>query len=410
MDLMYPVCCGLDVHKKQVTACLRRASGKRDVRLEVREFPTTVAGLSDLAVWLSDNDCLVAAMESTGVYWKPVYHVIAESLQEVIVGNAHDMRPPPGKKTDKADAKWIAELLAHGLVRPSFIPPPKIRALRDLTRLRVKYIDMRTQAKNRVHRLLEDCNIKLSSVATDIFGKSGRAILAALIQGERDPAVLADLALGLLRRKIPQLELALQGQFTEHHSMLIQQSLAQVDLFDSQLAQMDARIDALLADHQEEVEQLASIPGMKDKSAATVIAEIGTDMSRFGQDSRLASWAGICPGNDESAGKRRSGKIRKGNKWLKRILTQCAWAARKTDTHLGRVFLRLEKRIGRQKAAIAVGHKILVISYHLLNDGTFYEEERYDQLSTKEQQRRQKAAVRTLEILGYDVQLVQTAT
>lgn len=405
MELVHRVCCGLDVHKKQVTACVRRAVKQGKMEQEVRQFSTTVAGLTELSSWLEESGCKAAAMESTGVYWKPVYHVLAPSLDELIVGNARDIRPPPGKKTDRADAKWIAELLAHGLIMPSFIPPPNVQALRDLTRTRVTLVQTRSSAKNRVHRILEDTNVKLGSVVSDLFGKSSRAMLDALIRGERDPKKLARLAKGVLKRKISALELALVGSFTEHHGTLIQLALEQVDLLDEQIRELDRRIAVLTQELGSEVEQLSSMPGVDVTASATIVAEIGTDMTKFGSDSRLASWAGICPGNNESAGKRRSGKTRHGNKWLKRILTTCAWSARKTDSHLGRTFLRLEKRIGRKKAAVAVGHRILVIAYHLLDKGSYYEEDRYVRLRTKEEKRKRRIAMRMLESIGYEVEL-----
>ena len=282
------------------------------------------------------------------------------------------MRRRPGHKTDPADACWIAELLAHGLIRPSFIPPPPIRALRDLTRTRVALVQTRSQTKNRVYKILEDANIKVASVVTDLFGTSGRRMLAALIVGERDPKRLAALALGKLRRKVPDLELALNGQFTTHHAQIIQASLELIDLLDRQLRDLDRQIGDLVAPLTPQIEQLSSLPGVEVTAARAILAEIGTDMSRFGSDARLASWAGLCPGNNESAGKRRRGRARKGNRYLRRVLVQCAWAARKTPTYLGRTFRRLEVRLGGKKAAVAVAHKLLVIVYHLLNEGTHY--------------------------------------
>jgi transposase len=402
MDVVHPICCGIDVHKEQVTACIRIVEAQGRVHTEVEEFSTVVSGLMALAQWLSEANCPVVAMESTGVYWKPVYHILSEQV-EVVVGNAREMRPPPGKKTDKKDAKWIAELLAHGLIRPSFVPPPQIAALRSLTRTRVKLVQMRTQAKNRVHQVLEDTNIKLSSVVSDLFGVSARKMLDALVSGEREPSRLAALALGTLKQKIPALELALEGQFTEQHGLLIRLSLAQVDLFNEQIAQLDEQIAVVLEPMSPEVEQLCSIPGVNQTAAQGLIGEFGTALDRFVSAERLASWAGVCPGNNESAGKRRSGRTRKGNRWIRRLVVQCAWAARRTDTHLGKTFRRLEKRLGGKKAALAVGHKIVVIVYHLLTEGTFYEEARYARPNPKEDQRRIRRAVGQLESLGYEV-------
>jgi transposase len=408
MQVVHPICCGIDVHQAQLTVCLRRVDADGHVTQEVREFATTYEALFTLSEWLTGQQCPVVAMESTGVYWRPVYHVLVGTV-EVLVGNAQEMRRRPGHKTDKADARWIAELLAHGLIRPSFVPPPPIQALRDLTRTRVALIQARTQAKNRVVKVLEDTNIKLTSVVSDLFGRSGRRMLAALVAGERDPKSLAALALGVLRRTLPQLELALTGQFTDHHAWLIQGALELIDLLDRQLADLDQHIGELMAPLAPQMEQLTSIPGIEATAARAILAEIGTKMRHFGSAARLASWAGVCPGNDQSAGKRRSGRTRKGNRYLRRVLVQCAWAARKTPTFLGQTFRRLEGRLGGKKAALAVAHKILVIVYHLLLEGTCYEEERYNRLQDRQEEHQQKRAVKTLERLGYRVTLERMA-
>jgi transposase len=408
MQVVHPICCGIDVHQAQLTVCLRRVTEDGQVTQEVREFATTYPALLALLDWLSAQHCPVVAMESTGVYWRPVYHVLAGTV-EVLVGNAHEMRRRPGRKTDRADASWIAELLAHGLIRPSFVPPPAIQALRDLTRTRVALVQTRSQAKNRVTKVLEDTNIKLSSVVADLFGASGRRMLAALIAGEREPKVLAALARGRLRRKLSQLEVALTGQFTPPHARLIQGALELIDLLDRQIADLNQQIGDLVAPLAPQMEQLTSLPGVETTAARVILAEIGTDMSRFGADTRLASWAGMCPGNDESAGKRRGGRTRKGNRYLRRVLVQCAWAARKTPTYLGRTFRRLEARLGGKKAAMAVAHKILVIVYHLLAEGTCYDEERYDRLQPRREDQQRKRAVKALERLGYQVTLERVA-
>jgi transposase len=378
------------------------------VTQEVREFGTTTSALLALTEWLVTQQCPIVAMESTGVYWKPIYHMLVGTV-EVLMGNPREMRPRPGHKTDPADARWIAELLAHGLIHPSFIPPPTIGALRDLTRTRVALVQTRSQTKNRVYKILEDTNIKVASVVTDLFGKSGRRMLAALIAGERDPHQLAALALGKLRRKLPALEVALTGQFTPHHGRLIQASLDLVDLLDRQIGALDQQIGELVAPLSPQIEQVASIPGVGEIAARDILAEIGTDMSRFGSDARLASWAGLCPGNNASAGKRRHGKMRKGNRYLRRVLVQCAWAARKTPTFLGRTFRRLEGRLGGKKTAVAVAHKILVIVYHLLAEGTYYEETRDDHLQPTQEEQQRKRAVKALERLGYQVTLEYVA-
>ena len=335
MEVVHPICCGLDVHKSVLVACLRRDLGGGRVEKETRDFGATVSELERLAAWLRARGCRVVAMESTGVYWKPVCPIL-QAVVEVVVGNPRDMTRRPGKKTDKIDADWISELLAHGLVQPSFHPLVGISACRDLTRLRVTLVQTRSQAKNRVHKILEDSNIKLSSVVSDLFGVSARRMLDALVAGDRDPT---------------QLALALQGRFTDHHAAIIAMALEQVDLLTRQMADVDQRLSVLVAPYAAELEQLDTIPGVDTTAARSIMAEIGTDMSRFGRDKRLASWTGICPGNNESAGKRKSGKTRNGNRWLRRVLNQCAWASRKTDTFLGRTFRSLQARIGGKKAA-----------------------------------------------------------
>jgi transposase len=408
MQVVHPVCCGLDVHQATLMACVRRVSDDGQSTTELREFGTTYAELLALSDWLVAQHCPVVAMESTGVYWKPVYHVLV-GVVEVLVGNAREMRPRPGKKTDKADARWIAELLAHGLIRPSFVPPPETRALRDLTRTRVGLVQTRTQAKNRVQKVLEDSNIKLASVVSDVFGKSGRQMLQALLEGERDAQTLASLALGRLRRKLPELEVALTGQFTEHHGRLIALSLELIDLLERQIAELDEQIRLLVEPLLPQIEQLDSIPGVDAIAARDILGEIGTDMSRFGSAARLASWAKISPGNKASAGKRRQGRTGKGNRYLRRVLVQCAWAARKTPTFLGRTFRRLEARLGGKRAAVAVGHKILVIVYHLLWQGTYYEEQRYTDQRPKQEERDCKRAIKALERLGYQVTVKRVA-
>jgi transposase len=406
MQVIHPVCCGIDVHAAQLTACLRRVSDDGQITTELVNCGTTYRELIAFRTWLQEHQCPVVAMESTGVYWKPVYHVLSEAV-EVCVANSHDVRQRPGQKTDQRDATWIAELLAHGLIKPSFVPPPEIRALRDLTRTRVSLVQTRTQAKNRVYKMLEDTNIKLASVVSDVFGKSGRRMLDALVAGERDPQKLSAMALGTLRRKIPQLEVALEGQFTEHHARLIAGALELVDVLGRQIAEMDQQLQELLGPMAPQLEQLDSIPGVSEITARDIIAELGLDMTRFGSASRLAAWAGLSPGNNESAGKRRRGRTRQGNRYLRRVLVQCAWATRKTSTFLGRTFRRLEARVGSKKAAVAVAHKILVIIYHLLLEGTWYEEERYDRLLPKQEERERKRAIKALERLGYSVTLSQ---
>lgn len=404
MDVVNPVCCGLDVHKRSVTACLRTVKQDGSVAKETRDFGTTLPQLLELGEWLATNDCPIVAMESTGVYWRPVFHVVA-GLAEVVVGNPADMKRRPGRKTDKLDATWISELLAHGLIPPSFVPPPDIQALRDLTRHRVALVQSRTQVKNRVHKVLEDTNIKLASVVSDLFGKSSRRMLAALIAGERDPEVLADLAMGVLRKKIPDLVLALQGNLTPHHIAMIQMDLEIHDMLHEQIQILDGRIAQAVEPYQEQVEQLKTIPGVEQTAARDILSEIGSDMTRFVSSARLASWAGMSPPNEISAGKRKRTRGNKGNRYLRRLLASCAWACRDTDSFLGRTFRRLQARIGGKKAAIAVGHKILVIVFCLLERGQVYNEQIYDRPNPIEAARRKKAYINGLEALGYAVSL-----
>jgi len=374
------------------------------IKLDNRIFDTNMRGLISLLDWLKENGCGVAAMESTGVYWKPVYHVLSPVLK-VLVANPAEVKQRRGKKTDKTDAQWLAELLAHDLIQPSFVPPVEIVALRDMVRTRTALVNNRTQAKNRVLGVLEDTNIKISSVVSDTFGKSGRAMLDALISGQRDPKVLAQMAKGLLKKKIPELETALEGSFTEHHAFLIKISLSVVDLLDKQICELDKHIESMVAPLRKELDAVISIPGVGETAARGIISEIGVDMGRFVSATRIAAWACMCPGNNESAGKRKKGRTRKGNRYLRRLLVECAWAARTTDSFLGRTFRRLQARIGGKKAAMAVGHKILVIIFHLINEGVLYDEGRYNRLSPKVEEKQKKRALETLHRLGYDVKI-----
>jgi transposase len=404
METIHPICCGLDVHQATVTACLRRVNSDGTISVELDEFDTTVKDLTALADWLVEAGCPIAAMESTGVYWKPVWNILSPLL-DVWILNARDVKQRRGKKRDRRDAKWIAELVAHDLVQPSFVPPPRIGALRDLVRMRTMLVQTRTQVKNRVLAILEDTNVKLASVVSDPFGVSGRKIMEALVNGQRDCKVLSQMAMGALRRKIPQLEVALEGSFTEHHAFMIRLGLESIDQCNRQISELDSQIASLMGPLQNKASQLMSIPGVSQTAARIIISEIGADMSRFGSAQRLASWAGLCPGDNESAGKRKSGKTRKGNRYLRRILSECAWATRKTDSFLGRTFRRFQIRIGGKKAAVAIAHKILVISFHLLNEGQLYDDGRYDYINQREHNRQKKRALTTLQRLGYQVDL-----
>jgi transposase len=374
MDLIYPRCAGLDVHKKTVVACVRRGGPDGQAGPEVRTYGTMTADLIALADWLDAEGVSHVAMESTGVYWKPVFHLL-EGRFEVLLVNARHIKQVPGRKTDVKDAEWIAQLLQCGLLSASFIPPPPIRELRDLTRQRAQLVRERAAAANRIQKVLEDANIKLASVATDVLGVSGRAMLAALIGGRDDPAALAALARGRLRDKTPELTRALQGLVSDHHRFLLRTLLRQIDQLEGLIAEYTARIEAVMVPLAEAAARLESIPGLGSRAAEVIVAEIGTDMAAFPTAGHLASWAGLCPGNNESAGKRRTGTTTKGSQWLRTVLVQVAWSASHTkETIFSATYRRWAKRMGKKKALVALGHKILVVIYKLLKDKTEYRE------------------------------------
>jgi transposase len=405
VDTLYPRCAGIDVHKNNVVVCVRCCDRPGKVAEEVRTFSTMTADLLALSDWLAERGVTHAAMESTGVYWKPVFNVL-EGRVEVILVNAEHIKKVPGRKTDVKDCQWIAQLLQHGLLKASFVPPAPIRELRDLTRQRTQLIQERTAAVNRIQKVLEDANVKLAGVATDVMGVSGRDMLEALIAGETDPAKLADLARKRLREKIPALRLALQGRVTEHHRFLLRMHLDHVTHLEELIGRLGGRIDEALAPFAEAEERLQTIPGVSQRVAETVLAEVGPRMEQFPSADHLASWAGMCPGNNESAGKRRSGRVTKGNRWLKRILVQAAWAASHTKgTYLAAQYRRLAKRRGVKRALVAVGHTLLVIIYHVLKRGTTYAELGADFLERLEPARLTRQLVKRLEALGHKVTL-----
>lgn len=374
MDVLHACCAGLDVHKKTVVACVRRVDPVGKVSKRIKTFATMTADLLDLAEWLAAQGVKVVAMESTGSYWKPVFNLL-EVRFEVILVNAHHIKQVPGRKTDVKDSEWIAQLLQHGLLRPSFIPPRPTRELRDLTRQRSRLINERTAVINRIQKVLEDANIKLGSVASNALGVSGRLMIEAIIGGEYDPVRLADLARRRLRKKIPQLRQALQGGVTEHHRFLLRTQMNHLDHLERLIVEYGLRIEEALRPFAEMLALLVTIPGVDFRVAEVVIAEIGLDMSRFPTAGHLSSWAGLASGNHESAGKRRTGRTTPGNTWLKTALVQSAWAAfRARKTHLSQKFRRIAGNRGKKRAAIAVAHTILVIIYHLLKEGTTYRE------------------------------------
>jgi transposase len=374
VDLIHACCAGLDVHKKTVVACVRRIAPDGQVYRQVRTYRTLTADLIALADWLDAEGVSHVAMESTGVYWKPVFHLL-EGRFEVALVNAHHSKQVPGRKTDVKDAEWIAQLLQYGLLRPSLIPPPPIRELRDLTRGRAQVVADRAAVANRIQKVLEDANIKLASVASDVLGVSGRAMLTAIIGGCDDPQKLAELARGRLRQKADELLWALEGLVSDHHRFLLRMLLRQIEQQEAIIAEYTAQIEAAILPLSEAAGRLESIPGMGSHAAEVIVAELGTDMTKFPTPGHLASWAGLCPGNDESAGKRRSGKTTKGSQWLRTVLVQVAWSASHTkDTIFSVTYRRWIKRMGKKKALVALAHKILVVIYKLLKDRTHYQE------------------------------------
>jgi len=409
MQVLYPCCSGLDIHKKFVVACVMTTNAEGHVQKESRTFSTMTQDLLALLDWLHAAGCTHVAMESTGSYWRPVYNLL-EGQFTLLVGNAYHMKTVPGRKTEVKDAEWIADLLRHGLIRGSFIPTPAQRQLRDLTRYRTHLVEERARLTNRLQTVLEDANVKLASVVTDIRGVSARAILAALIAGETDPVVLAELARGRMRSKREVLAQAVVGRFTPHHAFLLTEHLSQLDYLEEAVARVSAEIAQRLQAEQEALELLDTIPGVGRRAAEIILAEIGTEMARFPSAKHLASWAGMCPGNKESGGKRLSGKTRKGNPWLRQVLIEVAHAASKTkDTYLAAQYRRLATRRGKQRALVALGHTILVIAYHLLTRRGPYHELGPLYFDVLDRQRVQQRLVQRLERLGYTVNLQPSA-
>ena len=374
MDVLYRCCAGLDVHKKTVVATLRRVGPAGKICKKTMTFPTMTRELPALSDWLAAGGLTIVAMESTGSYWKPVFHILESRLMVVLV-NAHHVKQVPGRKTDVKDSEWIAELLQHGLLRPSFVPPRPTRELRDLTRQRTRLVGEKTAVANRIGKVLEDANIKLGSVASNVLGKSGRDMIEAIIRGEFNPVKLADLARRRLRGKIPQLQQALRGSVTEHHRFLLRALMDQLEHLEQMVQRYNDRIEEALSPFAETLRRLTTIPGVDFRVAEIVVAEIGLDMGQFPSAGHLSSWAGIASGNHESAGKRRTGRTTPGNTWLKTALVQAAWAAsRAKGTHLAAKFWRIAKARGSKRAAVAVAHTILVIMYNMLKEGTNYRE------------------------------------
>jgi len=405
MEVLHQRCAGLDVHKKTVVASIRLTEGSK-VTVEVKTFATTTSGLLALSDWLSENGCTHVAMEATGVYWKPVWHVLSDGEVELILANAAHVKNVPGRKTDVCDATWLAELLAHGLIRASFVPDGQTQEMRVLLRTRKQMVREQTRHTQRIHKTLEDANLKIESELSDMLGKSGRAMLNAIITGETDPIRLAALAHPSVKSSPAKLQEALRGRVTAHHRFLLKLHLGQIDRLDAAIATIDAEVEAHLAPFRTAVEIVSTIPGVGPLSASVIVSEIGTDMSRFPTAGHLLSWAGLCPRNDESAGRRRSTRLRKGAPWLKTMLIQCAWAARrKAGSYLQAQFLRLRARRGPQKAICAVAASILTAVYHMLKDGTLYQDLGADHFVRRSKITHAQRLVKRLEHLGYTVDL-----
>jgi transposase len=405
---MYARCAGLDVHQKTVVACVRIADcGK--LSEEVRTFETTTKGLLELAAWLEAEGCTHVGMEATGVYWKPIWHVL-EAKFKLVLANAAHIKNVPGRKTDVADAVWIADLLAHGLIRSSFVPPTPIQDLRALMRTRKQLVREAARNTQRIQKALEDANIKLTGVVSNILGKSGRAVLNALVEGESDPEKLVGLTQGRLKAARDVLVEALRGNVRDHHRFLIKLHLDQVDALNKAVRELEARVEEHLTPFRKNVEILTTMPGLSEVAANVIVSEIGHDMTRFPSAAHLVSWAGLCPRADESAGKRRSSRIRHGAPWLKTTLVQCAWAAVRTkDSYLRAQFHRLKSRVGPMKAIIAVAASMLTAAFHMLTTGSESKDRTGAYFTTRDHAKIAKRLVRRLENLGLKVTVEQAA-
>lgn len=404
MQVQYERCCGLDVHKATVVACVIVPEAEGRPVKETRTFSTMTGDLTALAHWLTEQGVTHVAMESTGVYWKPVYNLLEGTFQ-ILVVNPAAIKKLKGK-TDVADAEWLADLLRHGLLRGSFIPSAQQRVVRDLTRYRTTLIDDRTREVNRLQKVLEEANLKLASVATDIMGVSGRAILEQLIQGQTDPATLAELAKGRLREKRALLEQALVGTFKPHHRFLLIQHLSHIDFLDEQIAKLDAEVEEQMRPFQAAVDRWDQLPGINQRGAQVIVAEAGADLKQFADAEHCASWASMCPGNHASGGKRQSGKTNKGNVWLRRALIEAAHgAARKKNSYFSALYHRLVGRRGKKRALVAVGHSLLVTGYHMITRQVDYKDLGNNYFDERNKEAVKRRMVKRLEQLGFQVEL-----
>jgi len=405
MELVYERCCGLDVHKDTAVACRVTPGERGEAVKEFRTFATTTGSLLALRDWLAEAGVTQVAMESTGVYWKPVWNLLEDDF-ELVLANPRQIKAKRRRKTDLLDSEWIADLLRHDLIEPSFVPSREQRELRELTRYRTSLVQERSAEVNRLQKTLEGANIKLGSVVSDIDGKSARQMLEGLVAGASDTSALAELAIGRMRSKIPEIERALAGRFAAHQRFLVGQQLAHIDALDASIAMVTQEVEQRLSPQQQAIDCLDTIPGMGQLSAAALLAEIGSDMSKFGGPEELSSWAKMAPGVSESAGKRHSSRTGKGNRWLRTTLVQCGHAAGRGKTYLANQYHRVAARRGKKRAAVAVGHSILVIAYHLLSQpGRTYEDLGYNYFDERRKKRLTQRLVQRLEGLGHYVTL-----